>query len=291
MNDSNLLEQHLTEHKIYFEKDEDSILVAGYRVSFLDDEYIVLSISHNNRIFSEPLYLPDKVLDYILILSGSLESRIRYIMKDRIIYYKRKRRFLDNIEGDRDIIEKILDKGFNDHTLLRESIDEIEYLLGFNNNNLINPSISESIIIKKFQTEIVLPIPLDPNYILDNKITVIDFVLKETFNSCPGILSDCIRIAKGEKIMIFPYQLEKKMSFKKSIGGSYDIFLFNSPFKINIYNTILALLSKDNNFSMIKSNNLYVWQQLSWIYSFSLREVNLLPYDFVQKLKGFSLTK
>lgn len=284
--------EYLFSKDIIFAEDEKSIICNGCRVIY-DDEYIITSLTTNKRITSVPIYTPEKVLEYLLRVPETLPQKITFILSDKSHFNIRKNQFLSTLERNTALISQILTQAHYRRISYERCVNDIEDLIDKNLYIPKNTTDNEYIKLKPYQVfeDVILPLPLNPNFIINNSVTIIDFVIHETLVSCGGIVKPCLKMAKDGIPDIYPFQLELKIAYSNSVYHAlHKDTILNSPFKLKIFHTVLYLLSKGNNFKYIKTENESIWRQISWIYSFDNKcHMSLLPEQFKEKLKGFSL--
>ena len=293
MNDNNKLADFLSSQEIPFTREENSIIVNGCRITFIFDEYLIRSLNTGDRLTLEPLYSPIETVDCLFMLSEALPGRIEYIISNPFYYKQRAKRFLSSyVELNcRDRIAQIITAAKFGNCTVEESAASIIAAVT-NKETTITIYPGENDLFPYFGQQYILPIPLSPADLINGKVSVIDFVIIETLVSCPNLIPYCLKVASGKSFTMFPVQLRKLMKQKhKGTPLRWRRRILKSSLKLIVYKLILSLLAEERNYSFIRTNNIEIWTQIACLYGIEKIDFPTLPKEFVEKLKGFSLTK
>ena len=298
------LKESLLSQGISFTEESNAIMANGYRIQFLNGEYWLASIFTNEVINKEPIYYTHEVVAAIGdSIEGTMRQQVMFVWSSGKNFFIRKKRFMEkhklSMGRKYDQVSMLLTKEYTNKNNAGRESSKLEKRITANKivalitkkkipSKMVTVPESSGLFIDSKYT---LPIPMDPAHMIEDRISVYDFVIIEFLISFPQLVGSFVRIAEGEEVHMYPYESERRMlSERITVPSNWKERILKSPYKIVIYKMCMELLSRGNNFEYLSTSNKHIWQQLSWLYCFSKREVNLLPRDFIEKIKGFSLT-
>ena len=278
------LTKELTIRNIKWIRHENHISANGYNIHFGDEGFLLYSptgLKCNHHV----LIHPKEVIWYITSSAGSLQEDISYVLDKKGDFRFRKKRFLEKHVKSKANTKKI------NNLLLRAHAQDISEQFAFTRiKNILRAKSAKGKIEPnepQQMGDITLPLPLDPLFVVEG-VSIVDFVITEFLTSFPGAVREFIKISKGNNF--YPYQLEYCMSEGVKVKDSWKEQILNSPYKLKTYKLILYLLSRGENYSLLKTRNKHIWAQIAVIYGIEKVDFRLLTGDFIEKLKGFSIT-
>lgn len=298
------IKTELTKKNIPFTQEQDSILANGYRIQYSNGEYSIHGITTGDKINTEPIIFINELMYAIgAAIDGTPKQQLEFVFSERKKFIERKKRFLEKnkkrIGPAYQKIVQLMNDAHANQKPTKRIIKHISRLITTNREksdktyhlqDKVFLSTFSNIIIDK---DYVLPIPLDPVHVMENKISVYDFVIIEFLVSFPRLMSEFTRIAEGEGLKIYPYLLEHTMFNRESVpvmAIHWKDIILTSPFKVRIYKLCLYLLSRGDNFEYLTTHNKHIWTQIAMIYAIRDIDISYLNPKFVEKLRGFSLT-